>query len=138
MNKQNSIIYVLISFITVVVTIALFANWSLEDIREILADILVKSIITMTVVWLILAASSTSILHRGRAPIIQTFTLFFLSIGGLGLAEIVSGGIPRGLLASMTIQWAGLTLGAGIVLFTILAVVTGGQEEEDPLLAMDK
>ena len=93
----------------------------------------------MTATWLILATSSTSILHRGSAPVTQTITLLFLSVGGLGLIEILNGEISRGMLATITIQWAGFVFGTIIVIFSVLTVVTGSQEdEEDPLLAMDK
>ena len=93
----------------------------------------------MTATWLILATSSTTILHRGRAPVTQTITLLFLSIGGIGLFEILNGEMSRGMLATVTIQWVGFALGTVIVIFTFLAIVTGSQEdEEDPLLAMNK
>jgi len=47
-------------------------------------------------------------------------------------------GVQRATLATITVQWAGLIMGSSIVLFTVLAIVTGREEEEDPLLAMDK
>ncbi|MBA46182.1 MAG: hypothetical protein CMB31_06305 [Euryarchaeota archaeon] len=138
MNRSNSLLSIFISFILVTVIIGWIAKWSIEETQEIVKDILLKSVMSMTAIWLILATSSTSILHRGNAPILQTITLLFLSIGGLGLVEILSGGLPRGNLATITIQWAGFAMGAAIVLFTVLAIATGREEEEDPLLAMDK
>jgi len=92
----------------------------------------------MTVTWVILATSSTGILHRGKDPRVLFIALLLFSVGGFGLTEIVSGGLPEGILASLTVQWAGLAMSALIVLFTVLAIVTGREIEEDQLLAMDE
>lgn len=139
MSKKNSFLGIFVTLSIVLIVIGWIANWNLEDIREIGNDILVKSVMAMTATWLILATSSTSILHRGRAPVTQTIILLFLSIGGLGLFEILNGEISRGMLATITVQWVSFALGTIIVIFTVLAIVTGSQEnEEDPLLAMDK
>ena len=81
MSKKNSFLRIFVTLSIVLIVIGWIANWNLEDIREIGNDILVKSVMAMTATWLILATSSASILHRGSAPIIQTITLFFLSIG---------------------------------------------------------
>ena len=139
MSKKNSFLGIFVTLSIVLIVIGWIANWNLEDIREIGNDILVKSVMAMTATWLILATSSTSILHRGRAPVTQTIILLFLSIGGLGLFEILNGEISRGMLATITVQWVSFALGTIIVIFTVLAIATGSQEnEEDPLLAMDK
>ena len=139
MSKKNSILGIFVTLSIVLIVLGWISNWNVDDFQEIGNDILVKSVMAMTATWLILATSSTSILHRGSAPITQTITLLFLSVGGLGLIEILNGEISRGMLATITIQWVGFTFGTIIVIFTILAVVTGSQEdEEDPLLAMDK
>ena len=139
MSKKNSFLGIFVTLSIVLIVIGWIANWNLEDIREIGNDILVKSVMAMTATWLILATSSTSILHRGSAPVTQTIILLFLSIGGLGLFEILNGEISRGMLATITVQWVSFALGTIIVIFTVLAIVTGSQEnEEDPLLAMDK
>lgn len=139
MSKKNSFLGFFVTLSIVLIVIGWIANWNVEDFQEIGNDILVKSVMAMTATWLILATSSASILHRGSAPIIQTITLLLLSIGGLGLFEILNGEISRGMLATITIQWAGFVFGTIIVIFTVLTVVTGSQEdEEDPLLAMDK
>ena len=139
MSKKNSFLGIFVTLSIVLIVLGWISNWNVDDFQEIGNDILVKSVMAMTATWLILAASSTSILHRGSAPITQTITLLFLSVGGLGLIEILNGEISRGMLATITIQWVGFTFGTIIVIFTILAVVTGSQEEEeDPLLAMEK
>ena len=138
MSKKNSFLGIFVTLSIVLIVLGWISNWNMEDFQEIGNDILVKSVMAMTVTWLILATSSTSILHRGSAPVIQTITLLFLSVGGLGLIEILNGEISRGMLATITIQWIGFALGTIIVIFTVLAIVTGSQEEEDPLLAMDK
>ena len=139
MSKKNSFLGIFVTLSIVLIVLGWISNWNMEDFQEIGNDILVKSVMAMTVTWLILATSSTSILHRGSAPVIQTITLLFLSVGGLGLIEILNGEISRGMLATITIQWVGFVFGTIIVIFTVLTVVTGSQEdEEDPLLAMDK
>ena len=139
MSKKNSFLGIFVTLSIVLILIGGIANWNVEDFQEIAEDILVKSVMAMTATWLILATSSTSILHRGSAPVTQSITLLFLSVGGLGLIEILNGEISRGMLATITIQWFGFTFGTIIVIFTVLAIVTGSQEdEEDPLLAMDK
>ena len=139
MSKKNSFLGIFVTLSIVLIVLGWISNWNIEDFQEIGNDILVKSVMAMTVTWLILAASSTSILHRGSAPVIQTITLLFLSVGGLGLIEILNGEISRGMLATITIQWAGFVFGTIIVIFSVLTVVTGSQEDEDdPLLAMDK
>ena len=138
MSKKNSFLGIFVTLSIVLIVLGWISNWNMEDFQEIGNDILVKSVMAMTVTWLILATSSTSILHRGSAPVTQTITLLFLSVGGLGLIEILNGEISRGMLATITIQWIGFALGTIIVIFTVLAIVTGSQEEEDPLLAMDK
>ena len=139
MNKKNSFLGIFVTLSIVLIVIGWIANWNVEDFQEIGKDILVKSVMAMTATWLILATSSTSILHRGSAPVTQSITLLFLSVGGLGLIEILNGEISRGMLATITIQWFGFTFGTIIVIFTVLAIVTGSQEEEeDPLLAMEK
>ena len=139
MSKKNSFLGIFVTLSIILVAIGWIANWNVDNFREIGNDILVKSVMAMTATWLILATSSTSILHRGSAPVTQTITLLFLSVGGLGLIEILNGEISRGMLATITIQWIGFALGTVIVIFTVLAIVTGSQEdEEDPLLAMDK
>ena len=139
MSKKNSFLGIFVTLSIVLIVLGWISNWNMEDFQEIGNDILVKSVMAMTVTWLVLAASSTSILHRGSAPVIQTITLLFLSVGGLGLIEILNGEISRGMLATITIQWIGFALGTIIVIFTVLAIVTGSQEdEEDPLLAMNK
>ena len=139
MNRNYSFLNLIITLSILLTILGWIANWNLDDFQEIGKDILTKSVMAMTATWLILATSSTSILHRGSAPVTQTITLLFLSIGGLGLVEIFNGEISRGMLATVTIQWVGLTFGTIIVIFTILAIVTGSQEdEEDLLLAMDK
>ena len=139
MSKKNSFLGIFVTLSIVLIVLGWISNWNMEDFQEIGNDILVKSVMAMTVTWLILAASSTSILHRGSAPVIQTITLLFLSVGGLGLIEILNGEISRGMLATITIQLAGFVFGTIIVIFSVLTVVTGSQEDEDdPLLAMDK
>ena len=139
MSKKNSFLGIFVTLSIMLIVLGWISNWNMEDFQEIGNDILVKSVMAMTVTWLILATSSTSILHRGSAPVIQTITLLFLSVGGLGLIEILNGEISRGMLATITIQWVGFVFGTIIVIFTVLTVVTGSQEdEEDPLLAMDK
>ena len=139
MSKKNSFLGIFVTLSIMLIVLGWISNWNMEDFQEIGNDILVKSVMAMTVTWLILAASSTSILHRGSAPVIQTITLLFLSVGGLGLIEILNGEISRGMLATITIQWVGFVFGTIIVIFTVLTVVTGSQEDEDdPLLAMDK
>jgi len=139
MSKKNSFLGIFVTLSIVLIVVAWIANWNVEDFQEIGNDILVKSVMAMTATWLILATSSTTILHRGRAPVTQTITLLFLSIGGIGLLEILNGEMSRGMLATVTIQWVGFALGTVIVIFTFLAIVTGSQEdEEDPLLAMNK
>ena len=139
MSKKNSFLGIFVTLSIVLIVVAWIANWNVEDFQEIGNDILVKSVMAMTATWLILATSSTTILHRGRAPVTQTITLLFLSIGGIGLFEILNGEMSRGMLATVTIQWVGFALGTIIVIFTFLAIVTGSQEdEEDPLLAMNK
>lgn len=139
MSKKNSFLGIFVTLSIILIAIGWIANWNVDNFQEIGNDILVKSVMAMTATWLILATSSTSILHRGSAPVIQTITLLFLSVGGLGLIEILNGEISRGMLATITIQWIGFALGTVIVIFTVLAIVTGSQEdEEDPLLAMDK
>tara|TARA_Y100000768_G_scaffold369970_1_gene335357 strand:+ start:3920 stop:4339 length:420 start_codon:yes stop_codon:yes gene_type:complete len=139
MSKKNSFLGIFVSLSIILIVIGWIANWNVDNFLEIGNDILVKSVMAMTATWLILATSSTSILHRGSAPVTQTITLLFLSVGGLGLIEILNGEISRGMLATITIQWIGFALGTIIVIFTVLAIVTGSQEdEEDPLLAMDK
>tara|TARA_Y100000589_G_scaffold106250_1_gene100865 strand:- start:4919 stop:5338 length:420 start_codon:yes stop_codon:yes gene_type:complete len=139
MSKKNSFLGIFVTLSIVLIVVAWIANWNVEDFQEIGNDILVKSVMAMTATWLILATSSTTILHRGRAPVTQTITLLFLSIGGIGLFEILNGEMSRGMLATVTIQWVGFASGTVIVIFTFLAIVTGSQEdEEDPLLAMNK
>lgn len=138
MSKKNSFLGIFVTLSIVLIVIGWIANWNIGDIQEIGKDIIIKSVMAMTATWLILATSSTSILHRGKAPTTQTITLLFLSVGGLGLIEILNGEISRGLLATITIQWVGFTFGTIVVIFTVLAIVTGSKEEEDPLLAMDK
>tara|TARA_B100000459_G_scaffold147070_1_gene115124 strand:+ start:1046 stop:1465 length:420 start_codon:yes stop_codon:yes gene_type:complete len=139
MSKKNSFLGIFVTLSIILIVIGWIANWNVDNFLEIGNDILVKSVMAMTATWLILATSSTSILHRGSAPVTQTITLLFLSVGGLGLIEILNGEISRGMLATITIQWIGFALGTIIVIFTVLAIVTGSQEdEEDPLLAMDK
>ena len=139
MSKKNSFLGIFVTLSIILIAIGWIANWNVDNFQEIGNDILVKSVMAMTATWLILATSSTSILHRGSAPVTQTITLLFLSVGGLGLIEILNGEISRGMLATITIQWIGFALGTIIVIFTVLAIVTGSQEdEEDPLLAMDK
>tara|TARA_Y100000739_G_C20544120_1_gene435039 strand:- start:74 stop:493 length:420 start_codon:yes stop_codon:yes gene_type:complete len=139
MSKKNSFLGIFVTLSIILIAIGWIANWNVDNFQEIGNDILVKSVMAMTATWLILATSSTSILHRGSAPVTQTITLLFLSVGGLGLIEILNGEISRGMLATITIQWIGFALGTVIVIFTVLAIVTGSQEdEEDPLLAMDK
>ena len=139
MSKKNSFLGIFVTLSIILIVIGWIANWNVDNFQEIGNDILVKSVMAMTATWLILATSSTSILHRGSAPVTQTITLLFLSVGGLGLIEILNGEISRGMLATITIQWIGFALGTVIVIFTVLAIVTGSQEdEEDPLLAMDK
>ena len=137
MSNKNSLYSLFVSLFLVIVIISWLANWNFNEIKEIVIDILNVSLMTMSVVWLILAASSTSILYRGSAPRTQSIVFLFLSIGGLGLVEIISGGLPRGTFAIITVQWAGLLMGAAIVLFTVLAIATGREEEEDTLLALD-
>ncbi|MEC7143044.1 MAG: hypothetical protein VXW30_05655 [Candidatus Thermoplasmatota archaeon] len=139
MSKKNSFLGIFVTLSIVLLMLGGIADWNVEDFQEIGNDILVKSVMAMTATWLILATSSTSILHRGSAPVTQTIILLFLSIGGLGLFEILNGEISRGMLATITVQWVSFALGAIIVIFTVLAIVTRSQEnEEDPLLAMDK
>mgnify|MGYP001253415847 FL=1 len=139
MSKKNSFLGIFVTLSIVLLILGGIADWNVEDFQEIGNDILVKSVMAMTATWLILATSSTSILHRGSAPVTQTIILLFLSIGGLGLFEILNGEISRGMLATITVQWISFALGTIIVIFTVLAIVTGSQEnEEDPLLAMDK
>ena len=139
MSKKNSFLGIFVTLSIILIIIGWIANWNVDNFLEIGNDILVKSVMAMTATWLILATSSTSILHRGSAPVTQTITLLFLSVGGLGLIEILNGEISRGMLATITIQWIGFALGTVIVIFTVLAIVAGSQEdEEDPLLAMDK
>ena len=138
MSRKQSLIVLFISTMTVATIIGWLVGWNLSEFETIFTGILIKSLMATTVTWLILATSSTSILHRGRAPRTLTIALLLLSIGGLGLIEIVSGGLPRGTLAILTVQWAGLAMGASIVLFTILAIATGRDDEEDSLLAMDQ
>tara|TARA_B100000925_G_C21988542_1_gene465695 strand:+ start:1329 stop:1748 length:420 start_codon:yes stop_codon:yes gene_type:complete len=139
MIKKNSFLAIFVTLSIVLLILGGIADWNVEDFQEIGNDILIKSVMAMTATWLILATSSTSILHRGRAPVTQTIILLFLSIGGLGLFEILNGEISRGMLATITVQWVSFALGSIIVIFTVLAIVTGSHEnEEDPLLAMDK
>ena len=139
MIKKNSFLGIFVTLSIVLLILGGIADWNVEDFQEIGNDILIKSVMAMTATWLILATSSTSILHRGRAPVTQTIILLFLSIGGLGLFEILNGEISRGMLATITVQWVSFALGSIIVIFTVLAIVTGSHEnEEDPLLAMDK
>ncbi len=139
MIKKNSFLGIFVTLSIVLLILGGIADWNVEDFQEIGNDILIKSVMAMTATWLILATSSTSILHRGSAPVTQTIILLFLSIGGLGLFEILNGEISRGMLATITVQWISFALGTIIVIFTVLAIVTGSQEnEEDPLLAMDK
>ncbi|MEC7041958.1 MAG: hypothetical protein VXW89_01455 [Candidatus Thermoplasmatota archaeon] len=139
MSKKNSFLGIFVTLSIVLLMLGGIADWNVEDFQEIGNDILIKSVMAMTATWLILATSSTSILHRGSAPVTQTIILLFLSIGGLGLFEILNGEISRGMLATITVQWVSFALGAIIVIFTVLAIVTRSQEnEEDPLLAMDK
>ena len=106
MSKKNSFLGIFVTLSIMLIVLGWISNWNIEDFQEIGNDILVKSVMAMTVTWLILAASSTSILHRGSAPVIQTITLLFLSVGGLGLIEILNGEISRGMLATITTQWA--------------------------------
>ena len=122
MSKKNSFLGIFVTLSIVLLILGGIADWNVEDFQEIGNDILVKSVMAMTATWLILAASSTSILHRGSAPITQTITLLFLSVGGLGLIEILNGEISRGMLATITIQWVGFTFGTIIVIFTVLTV----------------
>ena len=139
MSKKNSFLGIFVTLSIMLLILGGIADWNVEDFQEIGNDILIKSVMAMTATWLILATSSTSILHRGRAPVTQTIILLFLSIGGLGLFEILNGEISRGMLATITVQWVSFALGSIIVIFTVLAIVTGSHEnEEDPLLAMDK
>ena len=139
MSKKNSFLGIFVTLSIVLLMLGGIADWNVEDFQEIGNDILIKSVMAMTATWLILATSSTSILHRGSAPVTQTIILLFLSIGGLGLFEILNGEISRGMLATITVQWVSFALGAIIVIFTVLAIVIRSQEnEEDPLLAMDK
>ena len=139
MNRNNSFLGLIVALSIVFTLLGWTADWNLENLQEIGKDILIKSVMAMTATWLILATSSASILHRGSAPVTQTITLLFLSLGGLGLFEILNGEISSGMLATTTIQWIGFTLGTLIVIFTTLAIVTGSQDDEkDPLLAMDK
>ena len=102
MSKKNSFLGIFVTLSIVLIVLGWISNWNIEDFQEIGNDILVKSVMAMTVTWLILATSSTSILHRGSAPVIQTITLLFLSVGGLGLIEILNGEISRGMLATIT------------------------------------
>ncbi len=138
MSGKQSLSVLFIAVMIVTMIIGWLVGWSLSEFETIVTTILIKSLMAMTVTWLILATSSTSILHRGRAPRTLTIALLLLSVGGLGLTEIVSGGLPRGTLGILTVQWAGLVMGASIVLFTILAIATGRDEEEDQLLAMNQ
>ncbi len=138
MSGKKSLSVSFIAIIGVATIIGCLVGWDLSEFETIVTGILIKSLMAMTFTWLILATSSTSILYRGRAPRTLTFALLLLSIGGLGLTELVSGGLPRGTLAILTVQWAGLAMGASIVLFTILAIATGRDDEEDSLLAMDQ
>ena len=138
MSGKKSLSVSFIAIMAVAMIIGCLVGWDLSEIETIVTGILIKSLMAMTFTWLILATSSTSILYRGRAPRTLTIALLLLSIGGLGLTELVSGGLPRGTLAILTVQWAGLIMGASIVLFTILAIATGRDDEEDSLLAMDQ
>ena len=138
MNRRNSLGVLFIASMTVVGIIGWLVGWNLSGLESILEDILIRSLMAMTVTWVILATSSTGILHRGKDPRTLFIALLLLSVGGLGLTEIVSGGLPEDILASLTVQWAGLAMSALIVLFTVLAIITGREFEEDQLLAMDE
>ena len=138
MNRRNSLGLLFITSMTIVAIIGWLVGWTLSGLESILKEILIKSLMAMTVTWVILATSSTGILHRGKDPRALLIALLLFSVGGFGLTEIVSGGLPEGILASLTVQWAGLAMSALIVLFTILAIVTGREIEEDQLLAMDE
>ena len=138
MNRRNSLGLLFITSMTIVAIIGWLVGWTLSGLEPILKEILIKSLMAMTVTWVILATSSTGILHRGKDPRTLFIALLLFSVGGFGLTEIVSGGLPEGILASLTVQWAGLAMSALIVLFTVLAIVTGREIEEDQLLAMDE
>lgn len=138
MNKRNSLGLLFITSMTIVAIIGWLVGWTLSGLESILKEILIKSLMAMTVTWVILATSSTGILHRGKDPRTLFIALLLFSVGGFGLTEIASGGLPEGILASLTVQWAGLAMSALIVLFTVLAIVTGREIEEDQLLAMDE
>ena len=138
MNRRNSLGFLFITSMTIVAIIGWLVGWTLSGLESILKEILIKSLMAMTVTWVILATSSTGILHRGKDPRTLFIALLLFSVGGFGLTEIVSGGLPEGILASLTVQWAGLAMSALIVLFTVLAIVTGREIEEDQLLAMDE
>ena len=138
MNRRNSLGLLFITSMTIVAIIGWLVGWTLSGLESILKEILIKSLMAMTVTWVILATSSTGILHRGKDPRTLFIALLLFSVGGFGLTEIVSGGLPEGILASLTVQWAGLAMSALIVLFTVLAIVTGREIEEDQLLAMDE
>lgn len=138
MNRRNSLGLLFITSMTIVAIIGWLVGWTLSGLESILKEILIKSLMAMTVTWVILATSSTGILHRGKDPRTLFIALLLFSVGGFGLTEIASGGLPGGILASLTVQWAGLAMSALIVLFTVLAIVTGREIEEDQLLAMDE
>lgn len=138
MNRRNSLGLLFITSMTIVAIIGWLVGWTLSGLEPILKEILTKSLMAMTVTWVILATSSTGILHRGKDPRTLFIALLLFSVGGFGLTEIASGGLPEGILASLTVQWAGLAMSALIVLFTVLAIVTGREIEEDQLLAMDE
>ena len=138
MNRRNSLGLLFITSMTIVAIIGWLVGWTLSGLEPILKEILIKSLMAMTVTWVILATSSTGILHRGKDPRALFIALLLFSVGGFGLTEIASGGLPEGILASLTVQWAGLAMSALIVLFTVLAIVTGREIEEDQLLAMDE
>ena len=138
MNRRNSLGLLFITSMTIVAIIGWLVGWTLSGLEPILKEILIKSLMAMTVTWVILATSSTGILHRGKDPRTLFIALLLFSVGGFGLTEIISGGLPKGILASLTVQWAGLAMSALIVLFTVLAIVTGREIEEDQLQAMDE
>ncbi|MBI31530.1 MAG: hypothetical protein CMB72_02885 [Euryarchaeota archaeon] len=138
MNRRNSLGVLFIASMTVVGIIGWLVGWNLSGLESILEDVLIRSLMAMTVTWVILATSSTGILHRGKDPRTLFIALLLLSVGGLGLTEIVSGGLPEDILATLTVQWVGLAMSTLIVLFTVLAIITGREFEEDQLLAMDE
>lgn len=138
MSRRNSLGFLCITSMTIVAIIGWLVGWTFSELESILKEILIRSLLAMTVTWVILATSSTGILHRGRDPRTLFIVLLLFSVGGFGLTEIVSGGLPEGILASLTVQWTGLAMSALIVLFTVLAIVTGREIEDDQLLSMDE